>query len=519
METRHLLPANPQPGNRHHRFRGQGLVEFTLILPVMLLLLFVIIEAGRLLYAYLAVENGARFGVRYAVTGEYNAAYCTSLFGGPCDTRSKEDAARLPSIDDSTKAGAVALLRDETAPQGTPGFFKITVCSSKLDASNNPMFQYISANPGADTPADCVLISTHMPQEDPGGPGDRVSVTVDFDHPLIVPFLSSIWPKLHLTAKREGIVEQFRVARVVGLPATIAVPTFTATITPTFTPTPTNTDTPTITMTPTITQTFTPTETLTPSMTPTPSITPTITLTPTLTPTPDCNDISVVAYWIQSYNEIRFSVRNDNPTSIDLTDSTFNWTDSYSGQYVDYFQWQFSTYYGGNDYNAPTSYGPSPPRSFPSGSTYTWRAAFGGVPWNLGLDGDFTTWLVFDSRCTISASLSVSAPTVTLTPTPSRTPTPSNTPPPTNTPTVTRTPTRTLTPSITPTASDTPTRTATRTATPVTPATSTRTPTPVTPTPTRTPVTPSDTPPPSTPTRTQTPSKTPTPSPTVCFDC
>ncbi len=43
------------------RFRGQTLVEFALVLPVLLLLLFVIIELARLLHAWLAVENGARF--------------------------------------------------------------------------------------------------------------------------------------------------------------------------------------------------------------------------------------------------------------------------------------------------------------------------------------------------------------------------------------------------------------------------------------------------------------------------
>ena len=42
-----------------------------MLLPV----LFVIIELGRLLAAWMAVENGARFGVGYAVTGEYQGLY------------------------------------------------------------------------------------------------------------------------------------------------------------------------------------------------------------------------------------------------------------------------------------------------------------------------------------------------------------------------------------------------------------------------------------------------------------
>ncbi|MCJ7707054.1 MAG: pilus assembly protein, partial [Anaerolineales bacterium] len=214
METlRDPISSASSPPRR--RFRGQGLVEFALILPVMLLVLFVIIEFGRLLFAWLAVENGARFGVRYAVTGELDAAYC--LDSGdpgdtPCDIRAEEDDARIPSIEDAARAGSVGILRNETVLEGEAGYYRVTVCSSRRDDTLAPIYTYVPAVPGDFISADCT------PTEDAGGPGDRVSVTVDFDHPLITPILSSWWPELHLTARREGIVEQFRVARVVGLP-------------------------------------------------------------------------------------------------------------------------------------------------------------------------------------------------------------------------------------------------------------------------------------------------------------
>ena len=54
---------------KRHR-RGQGLVEFALILPIVLIAFFAIIEIARVYHAWVAVENGARFGVRYAITGE-----------------------------------------------------------------------------------------------------------------------------------------------------------------------------------------------------------------------------------------------------------------------------------------------------------------------------------------------------------------------------------------------------------------------------------------------------------------
>src|SRR5688572_1267236 len=56
--------------------RGQGLVEFALILPILLLTIMTLIELARVLQAWLSIENGARFGVRYAVTGEYDTQYC-----------------------------------------------------------------------------------------------------------------------------------------------------------------------------------------------------------------------------------------------------------------------------------------------------------------------------------------------------------------------------------------------------------------------------------------------------------
>jgi len=46
---------------------GQGFVEFALILPVLLLLMFGVIEFGRLLFIYTEVSNAAREAVRYGI--------------------------------------------------------------------------------------------------------------------------------------------------------------------------------------------------------------------------------------------------------------------------------------------------------------------------------------------------------------------------------------------------------------------------------------------------------------------
>ncbi len=226
-----------------NRSKGQTLVEFALVLPIMLLVLFAMIEIARLLHAWVTIENAARFGVRYAVTGEFEDSYCSMYPGNVCDTQTEREGARIPSIKDSARSGGAGLWVDPASADGVAGFLKITVCSNKSG------IVYFPPDVGTITSASC------QPVEDAGGPGDRVSVTVDFDHPLISPIISSWVPQLRLSARREGIVEQYRVSRVVGIPATISVPTFTATNTATITLTPTNTTTaiPTETPTPTVT--------------------------------------------------------------------------------------------------------------------------------------------------------------------------------------------------------------------------------------------------------------------------
>ncbi len=54
---------------RRARQRGQGLVEFALVLPILLLMVWGVMEFGRLLYLYSEVSNAAREAVRYGIAG------------------------------------------------------------------------------------------------------------------------------------------------------------------------------------------------------------------------------------------------------------------------------------------------------------------------------------------------------------------------------------------------------------------------------------------------------------------
>ena len=412
---------------RPRKSRAQGLVEFALILPVLLVTIFVIVELARVLHAWMAIENGARFGVRYAVTGEWDESFCP---GGVCSDESEEDLARIPSSKEAARAGAVAILKNDAVTDvNLPGFFEVTICS------NNPGVSYSAGDPNVPSVSQCA------PGEHAGEPGETVIVTVEFTHPLITPMISSVWPDMHLRAQRTGIVEQYRTSRVFGLP----IAAFT---TP---PTPTNTFTPV------------PTDTPVPTNTPVPSPTPSN--TPTATPTPSCSNIYRVAQRLRG-DDFEVRVRNDNVAAAYLSSAYLEWEEIGSMR-VDKFRWDGDTYSGSDDYDSPTGPRLSWERFNGGGNRDWWEVDFRNAPSPLW--GEYSVDLIFGFQdisltCPISGyinqvQLPTSTPRPTSTPGPTNTAGPSPTPRPTRTP---RPPTATNTPGPAPTnTSDAPEPTAT----------------------------------------------------------
>jgi hypothetical protein len=173
--------------------RGQGLVEFALILPIVLTAFFAIIEIARVYHAWVAVENGARFGVRYAITGELDETKCS---GGTCASEAEEEVARVSTVKDVAWAGSQSIIRLAmgSGTNTTSGYFDVTVCEPDDLVGPASQFDTYSCNPS----------------ESAGDPGDHVAVVVEYNHPIIVPIISSIVPQIRLTAQRESTVETFR---------------------------------------------------------------------------------------------------------------------------------------------------------------------------------------------------------------------------------------------------------------------------------------------------------------------
>lgn len=71
----------PQARPKQH---GQTLAEFAISAPLVLLLLFGILEFGRMFQSWVTLQNAARAAVRYAVTGQYNEEKYDLEFLVPC---------------------------------------------------------------------------------------------------------------------------------------------------------------------------------------------------------------------------------------------------------------------------------------------------------------------------------------------------------------------------------------------------------------------------------------------------
>jgi hypothetical protein len=156
--------------------QAQTLVEFALILMSVLTIMMGIIEFGRLLQVWLTVQNSAEAGTRFAITGRYFVRPDTD----PWDT------ARLQGIKDEARRVVGSLNVNDLAAPREPGYFNVTVRASDPPAGAQPGDEY------------------------PGGPNQRVTVLVVYNHELITPVVREIVPWIKVQARSEMITERYR---------------------------------------------------------------------------------------------------------------------------------------------------------------------------------------------------------------------------------------------------------------------------------------------------------------------
>jgi len=291
-------------GPNRTQIQGQGMVEFALVLPILLLIVLGIIEFGRLLFMYAAVSTASREGARYG-------AAVGNIGGG---VKRYEDCAGIQAA--VTRIG---------------GIVGVTTDDIEIKYDDGTTIKANSCPPLSDNPLDPILL------------GDRIIVTVSRQFQPIVPLVNI--PPIPISATTSRTI-----IRDVGVKGT---PPPTPTKLPTRTPTATDINTPTATLTPkkptaTPTASSTPTASNTPTNTstatagpsPTATATPTTTRTPTATPVPAC---APAKYTITSYLQpdinndqafysIFFRIRNESGGILTITSLKLNWPPPDGGQ-------------------------------------------------------------------------------------------------------------------------------------------------------------------------------------------
>jgi Flp pilus assembly protein TadG len=99
--------------------RGQALVEFALVIPIFLLMLFGILDLGRAVYAYSTLNNAAREGARVAVVDQtvshiqgIAAGHATGLGIAPADVTIDWRTADAPDTPNSCAGNLASQLGD-----------------------------------------------------------------------------------------------------------------------------------------------------------------------------------------------------------------------------------------------------------------------------------------------------------------------------------------------------------------------------------------------------------------------
>lgn len=218
---------------------AQAIVEFALILTVLLMMIFIVIESARILWAWNQVQNAAREGARYAITGRSEPTCPITLpkFNDGGRNVCGLSTLRTASIISKTHTSLSGLpLNEQSTRFEDENFYNIEVYGVEAD-NGQLLFDF------------------------GGDPNQPVVVRVTYQVPIITPFFRPIRETVPVFGQVTLTNESFgqlggNTSQGQGLPPIVPeIPTAGVTPTPTATNTPGPTATPTETSTPTATST------------------------------------------------------------------------------------------------------------------------------------------------------------------------------------------------------------------------------------------------------------------------
>ena len=158
---------------RHVRQRSQALIEFALVSPVLLLLLFGVIDIGRAIFYYDTLNHAAREGARVAIRASNalptNADVLTAVSGQMLGTPVTAPCPQGPLTTATPPANAAWLYITEPGPSGTV---------EATPAPNAPGGEYAASASGG-----CSAVN-------PALNNDQLQVTIRFNLVLITPIVA-----------------------------------------------------------------------------------------------------------------------------------------------------------------------------------------------------------------------------------------------------------------------------------------------------------------------------------------
>ena len=141
--------------HRPDRERGQSLVEFALVIPIVILIMVGLFDLGRVVFINNSLSDGARDGARHGATGLRNGDYCARV----------DEAVRS-----ATRGQALS---------------PYTVTVTTVDGDGDPLASYVVCQNGANGPQRGAMIA-----DDQVGPGDRVTVDLGAGVSLSLDFIA-----------------------------------------------------------------------------------------------------------------------------------------------------------------------------------------------------------------------------------------------------------------------------------------------------------------------------------------
>ncbi|MCG0274878.1 MAG: pilus assembly protein [Thermosediminibacteraceae bacterium] len=112
--------------------RGQAVVEFALVLPLLVLILFGVLEFGRIFHTYIVITNAAREGARLGAVGKPDSEIIARIY----------ETAALPESDERLQITRLEPGESLRTP-GTPFTVEVTYSLTPV----TPLFSSFLPNP------------------------------------------------------------------------------------------------------------------------------------------------------------------------------------------------------------------------------------------------------------------------------------------------------------------------------------------------------------------------------------